>query len=158
MIEGVEANNRKDAFEVVLSDGRTLSLPYARLENRPTQARRVAEVYSDPELGHQGFTYVLDDGTEESVPVDAVLDYNRDPGYVRDQLVYRLTLEAERRVESSGLSHREIIRRLGTSPTQFYRLLDSAYHGKTLDRLVELLTVVGCEVEIAVKEAERASR
>lgn len=158
MIEGVEANNRKDAFEVVLSDGRTLSLPYARLENRPTRARRVAEVYVDPELGHQGFTYVLDDGTEESVPVDAVLDYNRDPGYVRDQLVYRLTLEAERRVESSGLSHREIIRRLGTSPTQFYRLLDSAYYGKTLDRLVELLTVVGFQVEIAVKEAERASQ
>ncbi len=151
-IEGVVANNHKGAFDVGLSDGRTLSLPYARLDRGPTGTLRVAEVYADPELGHQGFTYVLDDGTEESVPVDAVLDYNRDPGYVRDQLVYRLTLAAGRAVEASGLSHREIIRRLGTSPTQFYRLLDTTFYGKTLDRLVELLTVAGCEVEIEVRE------
>jgi len=154
-IEEVGANNHRNAFEVGLSDGRTLPLPYARLERPPTPAMRVAEVYSDAELGHQGFTYVLEDGTEESVPVDAVLDYNRDPGYVRDQLVYRLTLEAERRVEESGLSRREIIRRLGTSPTQFYRLLDTTYYGKSIDRLVELLTVVGCEVAITVAGGDR---
>jgi predicted XRE-type DNA-binding protein len=147
----VTANNRRRAFEVELSDGRTLPLPYARLERPPTAANRVAEVYSDPELGHEGFTYVLTDGTEESVPVDAVLDYNRDPGYVRDMLAYHLTLEARRRMETTRLSRREIIRRLGTSPSQLYRLLDPAHQGKTIDRLVELLAVLGCGVRLEVR-------
>jgi predicted XRE-type DNA-binding protein len=146
----VTANNRRRAFEVELSDGRMLPLPYARLERPPTVANRVAEVYSDPELGYEGFTYVLTDGTEESVPVDAVLDYNRDPGYVRDMLAYQLTLEARRRMETTQLSRREIIRRLGTSPSQLYRLLDPAYQGKTIDRLVELLAVLGCGVRLEV--------
>jgi len=150
-IEGVAANNHRRAFEVALSDGRTFAMPYARLEDRPKTSNRVAEVYADPELGHEGFTYVLEDGTEATVPVDAVLDYNRDPGYLRDLLVYRLTLEARRRVESTSLSHREIIRRLGTSPAQFYRLLDTTYYGKTIDRLVELLAVLGCGVEVVVE-------
>lgn len=147
------ANNRRKALEVELSDGRTLPLPYARLERPPTRTNRVAEVYSDPELGRQGITYVLEDGTEESVPVDAVLDYNRDPGYVRDMLVHRLTVEARRRMEATELSHREVIRRLDTSPTQLYRLLDTANTSKTLDRLVELLTVLGCEVRVEVRDA-----
>lgn len=152
-VVSVEANNRRSAFEVGLSDGRTLPMPYARLETPPSRSCRVAEVYADPELGGEAFTYVLADGTEASVPVDGVLDYNRDPSYLRDLLVYRLTVEASRRVEASGLSHREIIRRLGTSPTQFYRLLDTAYRGKTLDRLVELLTVLDCDVEVTVADS-----
>ena len=149
----VVANNRRRAFEVTFSDGRTLPLPYARLEQPPTRENRVAEVYSDPELGHQGVTYVLEDGTEESVPVDAVLDYNRDPGYVRDMLLYRLTLEARRRMESTPLSHREVIRRLGTSPAQLYRLLDPSHRGKTLDRMVELLAVLGYDVRLEIEPA-----
>lgn len=151
-VRAVKANNHRRGFDVELSNGRTLSMPYGRLEDRPTPSNRVAEVYADPELGHEGFTYVLEDGTEATVPVDAVLDYNRDPGYLRDLLVYRLTLAAAKRVESTSLSHREIIRRLGTSPAQFYRLLDTTYYGKTIDRLVELLAVLGCGVEVEVEE------
>ena len=38
--------------------------------------------------------------------------------------LYRLTLEAQVRLERSGLSVRQVARSLGTSPAQLYRLLD----------------------------------
>ncbi|RKZ11808.1 hypothetical protein DRQ50_12955, partial [bacterium] len=56
-----------------------------------------------------------------------------------------------RRVEVYPMSKRQIIHRLGTSPTQFYRLLDTSNTRKSVDRMLELLHVLDCEVELVVK-------
>ena len=52
-------------------------------------------------------------GPKGVVHIEQVLEYNRDSSYLRDALLYRLTIEAQRRVEASALSKREIVRRLG---------------------------------------------
>ena len=117
---------------------------------------RIEEVYVDPELGREGFTYRLASGVEGSVHLDSVLEYNEDPSYMAELTLYRLTLEAEKRFESSGLSAREVARLLGTSPTQLYRLLDPTNYGKSLKQLVALLYLLGAEVEVEVKN--RAQR
>jgi hypothetical protein len=93
----------------------------------------------------------LASGLEGSVHVEEVLEYNRDPGYMRDLLLYRLTLEAERRLAQSPLTRREIIRRLGTSPAQFYRLLDSTNYRKSIDGVLGLLRVLDRDVDIVVR-------
>jgi hypothetical protein len=82
--------------------------------------------------------------------VDQILDYNRDPDYMRKQLLYRLTLAALDALETSPLSRREIIRRLGTSPAQFYRLLDPTNDRKSIDKMTALLQALDCEVELVV--------
>jgi predicted XRE-type DNA-binding protein len=64
--------------------------------------------------------------------------------------LYKLTLEAQKRLEDSPLSRREIIRRLGTSPAQFYRLIDQTNYRKSIDKLLLLLNVLDCEVELVV--------
>ena len=110
-IRSVAVNNRKKAFEVRTSRG-TLVFPFTKAEPQPTPGDKVARVYVDAELDREGFTYVLQSGKEGTVHVEQVLDYNQDPSYLRDLLLYRLTLEAQRRVEASPLSKREIIRRL----------------------------------------------
>jgi hypothetical protein len=84
----------------------------------------VARVYVDAELGREGFTYELRSGRTGTVHAEQILEYNQDPSYLRDLLLYRLTLEAQKRLKASPLSKREIIRRLGTSAAQLYRLLD----------------------------------
>lgn len=150
-IRSVTPNNRRTAFEVRFGR-RELFYPYSRCEARPGPDDRVAEVAVDRELAREGFTYVLESGAEETVHVEQVLEYNEDPGYLREALLYRLTLRAERRVAASDLSTREIIRRMGTSATQFYRLLDPANRGKTIDQLVRLLTVLDCVVEVQVRD------
>ena len=80
-----------------------------------------------------------------------MLDYNRDPAYLRDVLLHKLTIEVLLLLESSGLSKREIIRRLGTSPAQVYRLLDPGNRRKTVDGMLRLLGVLGCNVDLVVR-------
>ncbi len=150
-ISRVLANNRRKAFEVV-AGRRTYILPYAKLEIRPSSTNKVTKAFVDKEIGHEGFTYLLESGEEGTIHVDAVLEYNRDPGYMRDLLLYQLTLEAQKRVEQSPLSRREIVRRLGTSATQFYRILDQTNYKKSVDQLLSLLGVLDCDVELVVKE------
>ncbi|MBI4880877.1 MAG: XRE family transcriptional regulator [Planctomycetes bacterium] len=71
---------------------------------------------------------------------------------MRDLLLYKLTIEAQKRLEESPLSKREIIRRLGTSAAQLYRLLDSTNYRKSVDKLLLLLHVLDCEVDLVVRE------
>ncbi|MBW1703642.1 MAG: hypothetical protein JRJ86_00565 [Deltaproteobacteria bacterium] len=150
-IKKVTANNRKKAFEV--QAGTKLFLfPYAKLKQGPTHSNPVRSVFVDKELGREAFTYVLDSGEEGSVHIDHVLEYNEDPGYLRDLLLYKLTLEAQQRVEASALSKREIIRRLGTSATQFYRIVDQTNYRKSVDQVLYLLHILDCEVDLVVRD------
>lgn len=149
-IQSVTPNNRKKAFEVKTSR-RTFQLPYSKIDPQPSVADPITHLFVDKELGREGFTYVLESGKEGTVHVEQVLEYNQDPSYLRDALLYKLTLEAQKRVKTSPLSKREIIRRLGTSATQLYRLLDQKNYRKSVDQLLSLLHVLDCDVDLLVR-------
>ena len=155
-IKSVDYDNRRKAFRVAVSR-KTYWFPYAKARPRPGSEDPVARVYVDAELGNEALTYELASGREGTIHIDQVLDYNRDPRYLRDLLVYQLTLAARERVESSPLSKRELIRRLGTSAAQFYRLLDPTNYAKSMDQLTALLGVLDCEVKLVVKSQSRAA-
>ena len=149
-IRSVTANNRRKAFEVRTS-AKTLLLPFAKVDPRPTADDSISRVFVDKELGREGFTYLLESGREGTVHVEQVLEYNQDPDYLRDLLLYKLTIEAQKRLQASVLSKREVIRRLGTSASQFYRLLDQTNYRKSVDRLLSLLHVLDCDVDLVVR-------
>ena len=149
-IRSVTINNRKKGFQVRVA--RTaLWFPYGKLEVRPSSHDPVVRAIVDSELGREGFTYQLKSGKEGTVHIEQVLEYNQDPDYLRDLLLYKLTLEARKRVARSALSRREIIRRLGTSAAQFYRLLDPTNYRKSVDSLLSLLHVLDCDVDLVVR-------
>ena len=149
-IQSVAPNNRKKAFEVKTSR-KTFQLPYSKVDPQPSVADPITQLFVDKELGREGFTYVLESGKEGTVHVEQVLEYNQDPRYLRDALLYKLTIEAQKRIEASPLSKREIIRRLGTSATQLYRLLDQKNYRKSVDQLLSLLHVLDCDVDLLVR-------
>ena len=149
-IRSVSHNNRKKGFEVKTSS-KTLWFPYAKLELRPSPEDRITRVWVDKELAREGFSYSLESEQEGTVHIDQVLEYNQDPTYLRDLLLYKLTIEAQKRVEASPLSKREIIRRLRTSATQFYRLLDQTNYRKSVGQLLSLLQVLDCDVDLVVR-------
>jgi hypothetical protein len=151
-IRSVHFNNRRKGFRVEIG-GSAYWLPYAKLEEQPLNGDRVAKVMIDPEVGREGFVYTLTSGREGTVLSDAVLDFNDDPRYLRELLLYKLTLEAQHRVASSPLSKREIMRRMGTSAAQFYRLLDQTNIRKSVDQTLRLLAALDCYVEFSVKDA-----
>jgi len=80
-----------------------------------------------------------------------VLEFNRDPQYMAELLLYKLSIEAKSHLATSGLSNREVIRRLGTSASQYYRLLDPAYTKKSIGQMLCLLQLLGCEVDVVVR-------
>ncbi len=146
----VEANNRKKTFEIQTRKG-MYSFPFAKLETRPRTDDPIKEVFRDEELGMEGFTYRLESGAEATVHLDAVLEYNRDPAQMNQLLLHGLTVEALNSLEESGLSKRELIRRLRTSPSQFYRLLDPTYYGKSVGQMLALLHLLGKDVDLVVR-------
>ena len=156
-VRRVAVNNRKQRLEVTTSSGRILPFPYAKLDPRPAQKNRVREASPDRELGNQAVTYVLESGAEGSLHLDDVLEYNEDPRYLSELLMHRLTVEARKRIEPAGLSRREIVRRMNTSLPQLYRLLDPTNTTKSLNQLVSLLHVLGCDVDVVVKRKRAAA-
>jgi hypothetical protein len=149
-IRSVAHNNRKKVFEV-RTPGKEFLFPFSKANPAPTMQDPVAAASVDPEAGREAFTYVLESGKSGTVHIEQVLEYNQDPTHMRDLLLYRLTLEAQKRIASSPLSKREIIRRLGTSAAQLYRLLDQTNYRKSIDQVLALLQVLNCDVDLVVR-------
>jgi len=149
-IRQVRVNNRKAQLELVVRSGKVYPMPYAKLDPRPTIDDRIREAYVDRELGNEAVTYVLASGKEGTVHIDHALEYNQDPSHLAELLNHKLTVEARRCAEQSGLSRRELARRLNTSVPQIYRLLDPTNTRKSVNQLVGLLHVLGCEVDVVV--------
>jgi len=149
-IRSVRANTRRRAFEVQTAS-KTLLLPFAKVAPQPTVKDSISRLFVDKELAREGFTYVLRSGREGTVHIEQVLEYNQDPDYLRDVVLYKLTIEAQKRVQKTRVAKREIIRRLGTSASQFYRLLDQKNYRKSVDQMLSLLHVLDCEVDLVVR-------
>ena len=155
-IRSVTSNNRRNEFEVVTRSGATYVFPYAESDPRPGPDDRIEEVFVDKELGNEAFTYILESGEEGSIHIEQVLEYNEDPKYLAELLTYKLTLEAQRGIESSELSRRQIAKRLKTSVPQLYRLLDPTNTRKSMNQLVALLHILNCDVDLVVKKKDAA--
>jgi AraC-like DNA-binding protein len=156
-IQSVAFNNRRRDFTVRLGAS-VYRYPYLRLETLPAPGDRVVAAKVDPDIGREGFSYVLASGAEGTVHGDQVLDYNRDPRYLREALLYELTLAAQQRLRTLPLSQRELARRLGTSPAQLHRLLDQTNTRKSVDRMLALLAVLECEVDMRIRPARAAAQ
>jgi len=155
-IKKVRANNRKARVEMEVYSGTMYPFPYSKLEPKPGRGNRIKEIFIDKEMGNEAVTYRLESGEEGTVHIDHALEYNEDPKYLGELLTYKLTVEALGRIEQSGLSRREVARRLNTSVPQLYRLLDPTNKKKTINQLVSLLHVLDCEVDLVVKEKNAA--
>ena len=149
-IRTVKHNSRKRTFEIRTST-KSLAFPFSKAAPAPSLADPVKDAFVDAESGREAFTYVLASGRTGTVHVEQVLEYNQDPSYLRNLLLYKLTLEAQRRIARSPLSKREIVRRLGTSAAQLYRLLDQTNYRKSVDQLLALLQVLDCEIDLVVR-------
>lgn len=145
----VVANNRKKEIVVETKRGRFI-FPFTKLRLRPSAVDPITEIYPDTETGHEAFTYLLRSGKEDTIHVDQVLAYNEDPEYVREELLFRLSMTAQESIRKQRISKRFLARRLNTSPAHIHRLLDQTYYGKTIDQMIRLLAVLGQTVNLQV--------
>jgi hypothetical protein len=155
-LKTVSLNNRKSQVELTTRAGKAYPFPFSQLDPKPTPENRIQKIYVDKELDHEGATYVLQSGEEGSVLLDHALAYNRDPVYVANLLLYKLTVKALEHVEHAGLSRREVARRLNTSLSQLYRLLDPTNYKKSAGQMIQLLHVLGIDVDVVTKPRDAA--
>ena len=151
-LKKVICNMRKRTF---LAEIKNLAyeFPFSRLEVVPTVEDPIVKLYIDPELAYEGFTYILRSGKEGSVVWDQFLDYNKDPDYEHDMLLFKLTCKALDLIKEKKIRKREIARHLKTSPSHLYRLLDTTFYGKTIDQMIKLLAVLDYRIVIDLKKA-----
>ena len=154
-VQKVSINNRRKEFSVATRAGTVFTFPYAEADPGPSSKNRIEKVFVDRELGNEAITYVLNSGDEGSVHIEQILEYNEDPNYMANLLTYKLTLEALNGIENSGLSRRQIAKRLKTSVPQLYRLLDPANTSKSINQLVALLHVLNRKVDLVVNDVSR---
>ncbi len=150
-VKKVTANNRKKVFEIETSRG-VYEYPYSRLSLKPIENNAIEKVFPDAEVAKDGFTYRLSSGDEDTIMMDQVLEYAKDPEYRREMLLFKLTVKANDQIEQGGVSKREIIRRMGTTPTQFYRLMDQTNTHKSIDQMVKLLAAMDCSVNVTFSD------
>lgn len=148
----VNYNNKRKCIFIDTKKGE-LFLPYAKLRLKPSSKNKITNLYIDEELGHEAVTYCLENGKEDSIHVDAFLDFNRDPELLKNNLLHEMTLRAIKEVKNSKLSLSDIARILRTSRAQLDRLLDPANYNKSIDELIKLLFVLGQEVSFKTKSA-----
>lgn len=151
-VKKVVANNRKKAFEIKVGQ-QIFEFPYSRLLLKPSEKNPIEKVFPDAEISYDGFTYRLASGKEDTVLLDQVLEYAKDPEYLRKMLLFKLTIQAQKVIKNLGISKREVIRRMGTTPTQFYRLVDQKNTSKTIDQMIKLLAALDCPVDLVFEVA-----
>lgn len=156
IIRSVTVNNRRQCFEIETRKG-AFTFPFVKLDIIPSRTNRVKDVYVDRELGNEAITYRLESGEEDSVHLDDFLNYNKDPDFMRDTTLYKLTLKAGKLLQESKLPKRELARRLATSPAQVYRLLDPTNYRKTIDQMVRLLACLDYKLDFVIEKGRRSA-
>ncbi len=157
----LKVNNRKRCLEWNHSKV-TLTYPFSKLKIVPTSSDPIVEIYTDKETAGQWAFYKLKSGVEGNIPLDAFLEYNRDPEYIRKLVLFDLTCSVLKQIKKEKIPKRELARKMKTSPAQLYRLLNTANYSKTIDQMVRLLAVMGNEVvfelkAITTKHSKRAA-
>jgi len=154
----IEPNYRKRVLEITLQEGRATkkySLPFAVLGNMKVHSKnRFAGISVDRELGNQGVSFVLEDGSKGDFPADFVL-YHCDPTYDWAPL-NQLKKALKDKLESSQLSVRVIADALNTSPSQVVRLLEENKVSKHLIQLFRLADLAGYQIEFNLKKKKAA--
>ena len=130
---------------------RKLLYPFALLTPRPSTKDRFVHSYGDEKLGQQAIWYVLQSGKQGYLSAEQVLTFYREPSDVKATVLWQLTRAAIEHVKQTGLSRRQILRRMRTSSAQLDRILDASNVRKSVDGVLALLEVLGYEVEVTVR-------
>jgi hypothetical protein len=158
VFKAIKPNYRKQVLEVTLREGgktNAYSLPFSAFgPGKINSKNRFSVIAIDRELGNQGASYVLDDGTTGDFPADFVL-YHCDPSYDWSP-INQLKQALKDKLGRSNLSVRVIADALKTSPSQVVRLLEENKVSKQLLQLFRLADLAGYEIQFNLKKKKAA--
>jgi hypothetical protein len=156
--KNVRPNYRRNLLEITLTEGkrsRSYTLPFSLVGATKAGARnRFAQIAIEKELGSQGVSYVLEDGTKGDFPSELVL-YHCEPSYDWSP-INQLKRALKGELGKSKLSVRVLADALRTSPTQVVRLLEENRASKQLLQLFKLAELAGYRIEFRLRRKPAA--
>ncbi|MCB0343126.1 MAG: hypothetical protein H6626_02195 [Pseudobdellovibrionaceae bacterium] len=159
IFKDIQPNYRKKAFEITLKEGRKSNsyiLPFTVFEDHEIGTEnRVTNIRIEKDLGSQGATIELEDGSHFDFPADLVL-YHCDPSYDWGP-INQLKTSLKDKLAAAQLSSRVVADALKTSPAQVFRLLEENKASKQLIQLFQLAELAGYKVEFRLKKKNQAS-
>lgn len=144
----VEFNNKKKVFRLTYNSGLTVECPYIAFGIK----EKVIDAGPDKEVGNHSFYFVLESGKQDYVPFDQPLYISNNPDYMRQELMFELTMKIQNMIENAGISKRELARSLKTSVTQINRLLDQTNYNKDLSRLIQIASLLNYDFDWEFKK------
>lgn len=148
-IRNGEFNNRKKVLTVHYVNDKTAEVHYAQLGIK----KNLEAVWVDKETKGHSLGLRFEDGTEDYMPYDQPLALSKDPEYLLQAHIERLTAVIKATIRERKISKRFLAERLGTSDNQIQRLLNPAILNKNLEQLYKVATIVGLEFEWHIKKA-----
>ena len=150
VIDRVVFNNRRRVFEVQLGS-LTFFFPYACAQIQ--RGEHVGRLVMDRRDGREAFRYYVRAG-RRALGRNGIIDVNDVLGFPGCQIASRirrkLAREARKRVETTHFTTRQLIRALQISAPRYYRLLDDDDGIASIGQLLDLLEVLGAEVDVVV--------
>lgn len=147
-------NYKKKVLEVSLLEGkkaRNFRLPFSAFGDKKISSKnRFVSISIEKELGRQGASFVLQDGSKGDFPADLVL-YYCDPKYEWSPF-NQLKRAIHDKLKKSGISLRVLADLLRTSPSQVIRLLDRDVLSKQVLQLFRMAEIAGYQVRFHLKK------
>lgn len=154
----IKPNYQKNVLEIILQEGRKIKkyyLPFAVFRDASiSRKNRFASIAIDRELGSQGVSFTLEDGTKGDFPADLVL-YYCEPTYDWSS-INQLKRALKNQLGKSKLSVRVVADALNTSPSQVMRLLQENKISKQIAQLFRLAELAGYQIEFSLKKKKAA--
>ncbi|MEK7396938.1 MAG: hypothetical protein AAB116_08385 [Candidatus Poribacteria bacterium] len=148
-IRSGEFNNRKKVLTVYYMNGKAIEVHYSQLGIK----KNLGAVWVDKETRGHSLGLRFDDGKEDYMPYDQPLALTKDPEYLLQTHVERLTAVIKATIKERRISKRFLADQLGTSDNQIQRLLNPTILNKNLEQLYKVATIIGLEFEWHIKKA-----
>jgi hypothetical protein len=141
-------SNKKKQIEIVYTNGKHASIHFGSVGIK----KLIKEVKVDWETNGKSLKITFEDDSIDYLPYDQPLVIVRDPEYLLQIHIERITAKIKEAIAKKKISKRFIAERLGTSDNQVQRLLNPDILNKNFSQLYKIADLVGLEFEVSVKD------
>lgn len=142
-------SNKLKEIEVVYTTGKRATLPYASLNLK----KKIQRIWVDKETKGKSVGMEFEDGLVDYLPYDQPLAIVKDPEYILQNHIERITARIKDEIARKKISRRFLAQQLKTSENRIQRLLNPEILNKNLGQLYKMVSLLGLECEIQIRKA-----
>jgi hypothetical protein len=141
-------SNKKKQIDIVYTNGKQAAIHFGSVGIK----KLIKDIKVDWETSGKSLKIIFEDESIDYLPYDQPLVIVRDPEYLLQVHIERITAKIKEAIARKKISKRYIAERLKTSDNQIQRLLNPDILNKNLSQLYKIADLVGLEFEVVVKD------